>query len=53
MHAKEPAPWVTELRHRRPLNVAVVALANKMARLIWALLAYERAYQKGYVNQVV
>jgi transposase len=53
MHAKEPDPWVTELRQRRPLNVAVVALANKMARLIWALLANERAYQKGYVNQVV
>ena len=52
MHAKEPDPWVTELRHRRPLNVAVVALANKRARLIWALLANERAYQKGYVNQV-
>jgi transposase len=52
MHAKEPDPWVTELRQRRPLNVAVVALADKMARLIWALLANERAYQKGYVNQV-
>ena len=52
MHAKEPDPWVTELRQRRPLNVAVVALANKMARLIWSLLANERAYQKGYVNQV-
>jgi transposase len=52
MHAKEPDPWVTELRQRRPLNVAVVALANKMARMIWALLANERAYQKGYVNQV-
>jgi len=52
MHAKEPDPWVTELRQRRPLNVAVVALANKMARLIWALLANEREYQKGYVNQV-
>ncbi len=52
MHAKEPDPWVTELRQRRPLNVAVVALANKMARLIWALLANERTYQKGYLNQV-
>jgi len=52
MHAKEPDPWVTELRQRRPHNVAVVALANKMARLIWALLANERTYQKGYVNQV-
>ena len=50
-HAKEPQPWITELRRRRPLNVAVVALANKMARTIWALLAHERTYQKGFVSQ--
>ena len=50
-HAKDPAPWITELRQRRPLNVAVVALANKMARTIWALLAHERTYQKGFVPQ--
>jgi transposase len=50
-HAKEPDPWVTALRQRRPLNVAVVALANKMARTIWALLAHERTYQKGFASQ--
>jgi dihydroxyacid dehydratase/phosphogluconate dehydratase len=33
---------------RRPMNVAVVALANKMARTIWALLTHERTYQKDY-----
>ena len=46
-HSKEPAPWITKLRQRRPLNVAVVALANKMARTIWALLAHERTYEKS------
>jgi transposase len=51
-HAKQPDPWVTELRQRRPLNVAVVALANKMARQVWALLAHERTYQKGYVGRL-
>ena len=50
-HAREPAPWITELRQRRPLNVAVVALANKMARTIWALLAHERTYQKAFVSR--
>lgn len=50
-HAKDPGPWVTKLRQRRPLNVVVVALANKMARTIWALLAHERTYQKGFVSQ--
>jgi transposase len=49
-HANDPGLWVEKLRQRRPLNVAVVALANKMARTIWALLAHERAYQKGFVS---
>lgn len=31
------------------MNVAVVALANKMARTIWAPLAHDRTYEKGYV----
>jgi len=52
-HAKEPAAWITQLRQRRPLNVATVALANKMARTIWALLAHERTYRKGFVSQPV
>jgi len=30
---------------RRPTNVVAVALANKMARIIWALLAHGRTYQ--------
>ena len=46
-HAKEPTPWVTELRQRRPLNVAVVALANKMARAIWALWPMAGRTRKG------
>jgi len=45
---KQPAPWLQTLRARRPFNTAAVALANKMARTIWALLAHERTYQKGY-----
>jgi transposase len=49
-HAKEPGPWVEQISKRRPPNVVTVALANKMARTIWAILAHERAYQKGYVS---
>jgi transposase len=30
--------------------VVTVALANKMARTIWAVLAHERKYDKGYVS---
>lgn len=47
-NAKEPGPWVEQLKKRRPLNVVVIALANKLARIIWAVLAHGRPYQKGY-----
>jgi transposase len=52
-HSQSPPEWLTELLKRRPKNVAVVALANKMARTIWALIAHERAYQSGYVSRPV
>jgi hypothetical protein len=32
-------PWLAQLLARRPFKVVVVALANKMARIAWALLA--------------
>jgi transposase len=50
-HSKSPPEWLSELVKRRPKNVAVVAMANKMARTIWALMAYERAYKSGYVSR--
>ncbi len=34
----ERYPWVTRLLARRPFKVVAVALANKMARIGWALL---------------
>jgi transposase len=47
-HAKQREPWLEKLLVRRPLNVAVVALANRMARTIWALLCHDRTYLRGY-----
>jgi transposase len=49
--AKDPGAWANELRQRRPLNVAIVAMANKMARTIWAILAHDRTYQKEFVSR--
>ncbi|MGF6546812.1 transposase [Paraburkholderia youngii] len=49
-HAKEPGEWVEQMKKRRPTNVVVVALANKMARTIWAVLAHDRPYQRGHVS---
>lgn len=44
-HAKHKPRWLEQLLARRPVNVAVVALANKMARTAWALVAHAREYQ--------
>ncbi len=49
--ASDKNAWSESLLQRRPTNVAVVAMANKMARTAWAILAHGRAYQKGYVSQ--
>lgn len=49
-HTKEPSEWVEKMQKRRPKNVVIVALANKMARTIWAVLAKDRPYQKDYVS---
>jgi transposase len=38
------SPWVAALLKRRPYSVAVAALANKLARTIWAVLARGRPY---------
>ncbi|WP_248431045.1 IS110 family transposase [Escherichia coli] len=48
--AKEPGPWITELKKRRPASVAIVAMANKLARTVWAIAAHGRTYDKNYVS---
>jgi transposase len=48
-HADQGGGWLARLAARRNANIAAVALANKNARIIWALLAHDRDYQAGYV----
>jgi transposase len=38
-------PWLADLMHRKPTKVAAVALANKIARTAWALLATGETYR--------
>ncbi len=38
-------PWLMQLLARRPAKVVAVALANKMARIAWAVLARGETYQ--------
>nr|CBA28293.1 Probable family 20 transposase [Curvibacter putative symbiont of Hydra magnipapillata] len=47
-HAKEPTPWLEQLKTRRPANVVIVAQAAKMARTIWAVTARQLEYQRGH-----
>ena len=42
-----PTSWIGRLVARKPLKLAAVALANKMARIIWAVLARGEAYSRA------
>lgn len=39
--------WITKVKEKRGFNRACVALANKNARIIWALLAHKEEYRKA------
>jgi len=39
-------PWIVQLMQRRSAKVAAVALANKMARVIWALMTSGDRYRE-------
>jgi transposase len=39
-------PWIIKLLARRPTKVAAVALANKMARMAWAIMAKGERYRE-------
>jgi hypothetical protein len=45
----KPNVWLSALLTRRHPNIAAVALANKNARTIWALLAHEREFRPDYM----
>jgi len=44
-HQPEKYPWITRLLERKPFRVVAVAVANKMARVAWALLARGASYR--------
>lgn len=45
----KPNAWLAGLLTRRHPNVAAVALANKNARTVWALLAHEREFRPDFL----
>jgi transposase len=40
------APWLIQLLARRPRKLAAVALANKMARILWAMMVSGELYRR-------
>jgi hypothetical protein len=46
IHGTTHRPWLTALLARRPTKVAAIALANKLARMTWAMMAKSERYKK-------
>ena len=46
LHGTKHRPWLAALLARRPTKVAAIALANKMARMAWAMMARGERYKE-------
>src|SRR6058998_2888859 len=46
IHGTKHRPWLTALLSRRPAKVAAIALANKLARMAWAMMAKGERYKE-------
>ena len=46
MTATTTAPGLAELMARRPVKIAAIALANKIARIAWALMVRGTRYRE-------
>jgi transposase len=50
INMKQKPQWLEQLLLRRPFNVVVAALANKLARVAWAMVAHKRDYDLDWLS---
>ena len=46
IHGTKHRPWLTALLARRPTKIAAIALANKIARMAWVMMARGERYKE-------
>jgi hypothetical protein len=44
--------WLAKLLNQRRPSIAAVALAQKNARTVWALLAHDREFRADYAPEI-
>ena len=46
IYGSKHRPWLTALLARRPTKVVAIALANKLARMVWAMMTKGERYKE-------
>ena len=46
IHGTGHRPWLSSLLERKPTKVAAIALANKLARMAWAMMTKGESYRE-------
>ncbi|HDL6785563.1 TPA: hypothetical protein PXJ90_001948, partial [Yersinia enterocolitica] len=50
---KDNMPWLYRLLSKKAYNVAVVAQANKTARILWSMLVHHTEYRTLSVFEII
>ncbi|MFD0914783.1 transposase, partial [Pseudahrensia aquimaris] len=48
-HPDQTDPWLSSLLERKSVRLATVAMANKTARIVWAVLTNGEPYRETHI----